>query len=478
MKKMMLTLMCATLALSGAACSKEESGPGTSLDPSQSPSQSIGQTQTQKPDNTLKPVKTKDGKTLVTLALIASESYMTEAEQKFEAVHPDIDIQIKPLVESESISNTEVEKYNNQMRTELLSGKGADLYQTDGDQIVRYANKKLLANLSERLSADSSFDKSQFFDNILGGSKINGNLFGIPLSFAFYNILLGDEGAIQAAGLAIDDKTWTWAQFSEFAGKLLKTNKGSSRYALNSSPPEHMLMLNVHESYSILVDESSHKANFQSDVFKSMMEQVKNMYANKILSSEKTKYGDSFFVPTTVARPKDYFYEMSRYQKGKIYLKPHTSGSKEVIPFNASTMMVINEKSAVKGEAWEFIKFLMSEEMQSSPNLYGFPINKAAYGKLVDELRKSVKNGTLPVQQDNIIVIDGKEITMPSSVKVTDQDFDNLAKLVSGANYLSTSDTKVEEIVSEEAKAYFSGQKSADEVAKLIQNRVTTYLNE
>ena len=121
----------------------------------------------------------------------------------------------------------------------------------------------------------------------------------------------------------------------------------------------------------------------------------------------------------------------------------------------------------------------MTEEMQSSPNFYGFPINKTAYRKQVDELRKSIKNGSLPVEQNYMMTDqDGNEIKMPSTVKVTDQDFDNLEKLVSGANTLSISDSKVEEIAYEEAKAYFSGQKSADEVAKLIQNRVTTYLNE
>ncbi|WP_227013825.1 hypothetical protein [Paenibacillus psychroresistens] len=38
--------------------------------------------------------------------------------------------------------------------------------------------------------------------------------------------------------------------------------------------------------------------------------------------------------------------------------------------------------------------------------------------------------------------------------------------------------SKVEDIILEEAKSYFIGQKSAEAVAKLIQNRVTLFLNE
>ncbi|MCM3340586.1 hypothetical protein M3650_18560 [Paenibacillus sp. MER TA 81-3] len=39
-------------------------------------------------------------------------------------------------------------------------------------------------------------------------------------------------------------------------------------------------------------------------------------------------------------------------------------------------------------------------------------------------------------------------------------------------------DKKIESIVLEEFDSYMNGQKSADEVSKLIQNRVMTYLNE
>ena len=39
-------------------------------------------------------------------------------------------------------------------------------------------------------------------------------------------------------------------------------------------------------------------------------------------------------------------------------------------------------------------------------------------------------------------------------------------------------DSSICDIVSEETSAFFGGQKTAEEVADLIQNRVTTYLNE
>ena len=39
-------------------------------------------------------------------------------------------------------------------------------------------------------------------------------------------------------------------------------------------------------------------------------------------------------------------------------------------------------------------------------------------------------------------------------------------------------ETDIQNIISEEASAFFSGQKTAEEVAEIIQNRVNVYINE
>ncbi|MNW02119.1 hypothetical protein D3C71_1978580 [compost metagenome] len=61
---------------------------------------------------------------------------------------------------------------------------------------------------------------------------------------------------------------------------------------------------------------------------------------------------------------------------------------------------------------------------------------------------------------------------------MTDRHYDELKQLIQSASSLAKADDKMLSMIEEESKTYFSGQKSAEEVAKLIQNRVTTYLNE
>ena len=61
---------------------------------------------------------------------------------------------------------------------------------------------------------------------------------------------------------------------------------------------------------------------------------------------------------------------------------------------------------------------------------------------------------------------------------MTQEEAQKLKDYVLSINILGCSDEEVSKIVQEETGAFFSGQKSAEQVAEVIQNRVTTYLNE
>lgn len=102
----------------------------------------------------------------------------------------------------------------------------------------------------------------------------------------------------------------------------------------------------------------------------------------------------------------------------------------------------------------------MSDEVQSKGN--AFPINKALYEQQIKTLKEKGK----------IEHISG------SMINVTESDIQELEKMVAEISVQSPQGTKIESIIAEESKSYFSGQKSAKDVAALIQNRVTTYINE
>ena len=63
-------------------------------------------------------------------------------------------------------------------------------------------------------------------------------------------------------------------------------------------------------------------------------------------------------------------------------------------------------------------------------------------------------------------------------VPVTQDQAEDFKAYVNNASLCGDYDTDIMDIVTEEAGAFFAGDKTAEEAAKLIQNRVTTYLGE
>lgn len=62
---------------------------------------------------------------------------------------------------------------------------------------------------------------------------------------------------------------------------------------------------------------------------------------------------------------------------------------------------------------------------------------------------------------------------------ITDADIQEFKDYINGITNVSTnSDSAILDIVMEEAAAFFAGDKTEDEVAGLIQNRVNIYLSE
>ncbi|KRF43005.1 ABC transporter substrate-binding protein [Paenibacillus sp. Soil787] len=411
----------------------------------------------------------KDSKKTIVISTLGVTDFYKQAKQKYEAIHPNTTIQLKEfettLNEAGTMNAAAVEKYIKQTTTEVLSGKGADLFvmNTIDLPIEKYIAKKAFVNLDELIKKDKSFDPNLYYMNILDNSKISGGLYVLPPKF-YLEVLFGDKVAIENAGVTIDDKNWTWSQFAD-VGKQL-ADKGVHAYSLGSVGPESMLNSLVSDNYAQLVDGANRKANFDSTDFTELLKRVKSLYDEKVISAKFLPPKDTNFHLSPIYSPIDYLSRLAIYYKnGTVYQKPHAAGQKSGIAFGGLQTIAMNSNSTIKGTAWDFMKFLLSEEMQSIPQQDGFSMMKSVIEKTMADLANDAKKGTIKSEKVGVL-------------KVSDKDLQSLKTMISDASLPIAPMNKVQMIIIEEAKAYFSGQKTAETVAKLIQNRVTTYINE
>lgn len=477
MKKILLIMVTIILMISVAACSRADNG-NTVQTPNNDRTEKVPDgkktelTESPEPDrkNTEGTKSSGEKKTIVFSTLYHYELFK-EAKKQYEAKHPNITIELKYIESGDGAEGQAAsEKFIKTTNTAILSGKGPDLIEMDQLPVENYVKKHMLANMSEIIEKDPSFKKEQYFNNILDNVKSNGGVYGMPLYFFVYG-LIGDQTLIEKSEVKFDDKTWNWSQYTDAIRQLMKFGEKSGQYGVFSSP-DALLNEMVKDQYPTFVDEVNGKVSFDSDTFTKLLQQVKSLSDEHIITEEQVH---PLFRTVSIVSPTDYIRELKQSEynlkgyefKSKLYAKPNANGQQTGGYFRPYATIGINEKSSVKEEAWDFLKFMLSDEM-SAPRT-GFPLNKSLYEKQKQQL---LKEGTVKSDQE-MGAMKGKIF------EVTAKDIQGLDQFVFGAIHpVAFKPSKVEEIISEESKAYFSGQKSAEVVAKLIQNRVKTFLNE
>ncbi|MBO7743091.1 extracellular solute-binding protein [Paenibacillus sp. MWE-103] len=466
MKKGSLIIVWIVLALLAAACSKGGSTPNSS--PSTGSAANFPQSGTSGPsknDSTAAPspmpAPDPDKKSTIVFSMYSYDPYYEDAKKAYEKAHPNITIDLNYVTKEFDPSGLLVEKFRTKTAAEFLSGKGADMIMMDDLPADSFIGKHLLANLSEMMDGDTSFQKENYLENIIDNMKeSDGSVYAMPLSF-YVSALLADQNDLERSGVKIEDGNWTWDQFAAAAKRLPMT--GRYKYAYAEKQESNFLYALVTSAYSQFVDRVNRKAYFDSDRFTGMLNQIKQLEKDKAVTFDFSNYGHVYFMQTDIYSFRDFMDRAaeSKFENPALYEAPKAEGQQEGGYFSPIANIAINANSSVKPEAWDFLKFLMSggaghsnQKQDGSLSVYNtFPISKTVFAAQQAEY---VQEGKADQEELRILT-----------------DFISKA-----SNRKSTLPYEIEILIWDESPAFFSGQKSAEAVARIIQNKATTYLNE
>ena len=147
--------------------------------------------------------------------------------------------------------------------------------------------------------------------------------------------------------------------------------------------------------------------------------------------------------------------------------------------FQLSGGLAMSAKCKNKDAAWQFIR---TQLLDSDDNrIWQFPINQKSFDKrikdaqtpstYVDENGQTQYNYKYSTYDDAT----GKEITYDY---FTDEDVQLLKDLINNTTKVLNYDEELLNIITDEAQPFINGEKSASEVASLIQSRIKIYVNE
>lgn len=416
---------------------------------------------------------TQNGTVTLTVAVMKNERVFDTIKQKFEASHPNIKVVFKeyytdPIDKSSAGAmaqmTRDLEKIVTTVTTELASGKGTDLLLANNLPYKKFADKKLLTDVRTLMQNDSSFDKSNYYMNVMDALAYKGGYYAIPTSVQFTNLWVGDGRIV---GGKINDASWTWQDFVDVTKPLIQA--GGS--AIGGMSIDMLLDTMLNPGISKFLDTAGKKASFDSPEFRSLLTLAKSMVDTNIVSGNMDDKGNLHLFDYFGFRYLQDFVLSTQgmFDGNGIVVKAPSVADNQGYAFRSNLTLAISDKSPNKQAAWELLKFVLSDDIQTDDSMRGMPISRSAFKAKSDQLRDitSLKNGKVNVS--------GAEIPIKPP---TDADLARYESYMTGITTAQETDEKIITLVSDEAQTFFSGQKSAEQAARAIQSKVNTYLNE
>lgn len=359
-------------------------------------------------------------------------------------------------------SQEEYDESVSRLNADIAAGNGPDIMIIPPQfPLELYAGKGVLVDLKPYFTADSSLRREDYVENILTAYESDGQLFGMPVGF-YVECLTG-----KAADLG-DRTEWNLDELIAFTD----TFAGRSRVFYQPTKAEVMkLCLKANGDY--LIDWSAETGGFRRETFLKILEFANRFiddeqYQNDKMLDQRLMDGEVQLMsgglsPTSVQIDQAMFGEPVS-QIGY----PSENGSGFLI---TGTAVAINSKCEAKETAWQFIRSLLTPEMQElDPSVGGYPVLWSALDKVLEQSQKA---------DGGMVGMDGDDISFQLVLRaVTDEEMEKFRNLLKSAQKLAVWDDQVAKIIMEESGAYFSGGKTAAEVADIIENRINIYISE
>lgn len=373
------------------------------------------------------------------------------------------------------------------LNTEIMSGKVPDIFCLQGLNYTQLASKGILEDLYPYIDADSELSRADFFPNVLKAQEVNGKLCSTISGF-FINSVIG------ASAIVGDEPGWNYDEFNAALASMPNGCTAFDKYVTRFSILQSCLALDMAQ----FVNWSTGECRFNSEDFISLLEFAKSFPAEYDWetdpdSGESTEdrlaQGKQMLVETSAYSIDDIFYNnYTQFMGGKItYVGyPTASGTGNMISL-AGSGYAMSAKSQYKDEVWKFLREFMTKDYQE--DLYSLSSRIDVFEK------KAEKAMTVEYQKDGsgnyILDKDGEKVPIAKTTiwnaqtrqpekiyALTAEQVDQIRQLVLTTTKVADYNSNIFDIVNKQVGAFFDGQKSAADVAKLIQSEASIYVNE
>jgi ABC-type glycerol-3-phosphate transport system substrate-binding protein len=378
-------------------------------------------------------------------------------------------------------------------QTDLATGNASDIIDLGNSNISQLENKGLLEDLYKYIDSDLEFEREDFFQNVLDVYTVNEKLCGITPSVYLITMVAKTK-------FVGEKKGWTPSEIVELTRSLPEDTK-----LLEYGSKDEILSMLVSYDLNSYINWETGECKFGSEDFVSLMEFAnefptaeeyqatfnESTYDYDMMNSEDKIASDKLIlIQGYFSNVSDYQSTMNRFSEPAVCIGfPCMEGNGTSLG-SSSSVLGMNANSNNKEGVWEFIRYVLTEEL--SEDFYGLPINKNVYNKMIEKAMQPSyfeKDEYIYVPEDQRKISEDGRVERPSSTtyignkeeyiySATQENVDDFTALYESTNSLATYNTEILKIIMEEADGYFKGQKDAKSVADIIQSRLQIFVNE
>ena len=375
------------------------------------------------------------------------------------------------------------------LRTEILSGKMPDILDLARMPVRQLAAKDLLLDLYPLLDADPELSRNDIFPNVLRALEIDGKLSMISSGFYIQTCI----GAKRVVG---DKPGWTYRQLNE---ALATMPEGCSVFSVGMTR-DTILDIMMELDLGQFVDWKTGKVSFDSQAFVDLLNFIKSFPAAFDWEKYEWTEDDSDYNRIREGRQLLLNYGLSGFSDLGTYESvfggpdsftfigyPTSEGVGNLLRIDSGFAISRDCKDAQA--AWQFLRTLLTEKYEED-NVYNFPVNRNVFEKQ----KKDAMTPTYVKDEDGNILLDPETGEKQMETKGWSVDFETMEdipiysytaeqiavieQVIASTDRVPDSNKALVDIVREQAQAFFAGQRSAEEVAKLVQSKANIYVNE
>ena len=371
------------------------------------------------------------------------------------------------------------------LTTEIMAGNMPDILSVaESIPYRQLAAKGLLEDLYPYIDADEQLSRGDFFPNVLSAMELDGKLYAACAGFAV-------NTAVGASSVVGDTPGWT---YDDYYAALATMPEGCDGFDIGVDR-DTMLEACLALDMTDYVDWAAGTCSFDSEDFVKVLDFCKpfpdaSYYENYEYTAEdspanRVAQGKQMLCVATFSSTDFFYMDYDKVFGGQATCIgfPTNKGVGNTLAMLESYAM--SSSCHNKEAAWQFLRGFLTEEYQMEGNY--LPTNQKTFEKQLEkamevEYEKDAngnylldENGErIPVSHGS--VYDGMETY--DIYATTPRQAQMLRDVIASATKMMDYDTSIINIVKEEAAAYFAGQKTAQEVCKLIQSKVNIYINE